>query len=389
MLKNSVAPLLTLDPALSSMDYGQAVTVTATLPADADGTIDFMDGSTVLATLPLVNGSASYSLAQLGVAPSAHSISAVYSGNAQHYTASTSESVLLTVTKATVGIQLTSTPNPSTLDDNVTFTAAMTPAATSGTITFKDGETVLRSVPITNGIASFNYFALAAGMHTISATYDGNANTGTASAALQHTVGLDLHQLQTTVNGSGSVHGSAWSLTVGSPSDIACTDNSGTCSALYPAWDVVDLMATGGAASLFDSWSGDCAGKISSCSVIVDGSKPVTSVGANFIPAPLAKNSTKDVAYPTLSAALSAANSVTTDDLLLLGIGYDGAVTLSKGINFKGGWNPLYLNLTGVWTILNNGLTVESGDSSLETIGVIGKLTVKGGKVTAKGVKVK
>ena len=62
---------------------GQTVQFTAAVsPATATGSVQFRDGSSALATVALSNGSAVLSISSLAVG--VHSISAVYSGDANN-----------------------------------------------------------------------------------------------------------------------------------------------------------------------------------------------------------------------------------------------------------------------------------------------------------------
>jgi hypothetical protein len=76
-------------------------------------------------------------------------------------------------------IQLTSSPDPSTVGQAVTFTAtvhgsSVTLPLPSGTVTFKDGTTILGSAFLNNGTAAFSTSALAKGTHNIVARYSGD-----------------------------------------------------------------------------------------------------------------------------------------------------------------------------------------------------------------------
>jgi hypothetical protein len=60
---------------------GRVVTFTATVsPSTATGTVQFLDGSTSLGTAPLTSGEAAFATSSLSAGK--HSITAVYSGNA-------------------------------------------------------------------------------------------------------------------------------------------------------------------------------------------------------------------------------------------------------------------------------------------------------------------
>jgi hypothetical protein len=138
------------------------------------------------------------------------SIYAVYSPSSGNLSSSTG-SANLYVRQDTTTTTLTSNANPSLVGQPVTFTAtvavALPGASTpSGTMTFKDGSTVLISgVPVTNGVASYTLSTLAQGTNAIRAVYSGDTNeTTSTSAALSEmiqsatTVGLTSSSLSAT-----------------------------------------------------------------------------------------------------------------------------------------------------------------------------------------------
>jgi len=72
---------------------------------------------------------------------------------------------------------LTSSPNPSTYGEEVTFAAMVTPAPPDGEIaTFMEGSTVLGTGSLTGGSATFTTSALAVGISRITAAYGGDLN---------------------------------------------------------------------------------------------------------------------------------------------------------------------------------------------------------------------
>src|SRR6185295_5666901 len=87
-------------------------------------------------------------------------------------------------------VQLAGSPNPSTYGQNVAFTATVNGTTmTSGTITFKDGASVIGSATLAGGHATLNTPALGAGMHAITATYSTDTlHNGGVSAPLNQVV---------------------------------------------------------------------------------------------------------------------------------------------------------------------------------------------------------
>ncbi|HEU4886936.1 MAG TPA: Ig-like domain repeat protein [Thermoanaerobaculia bacterium] len=109
------------------------------------------------------------------------------------YSGGSGNDVVLTAASAPTATSLTSSSNPSQAGESVTFTATVTPLAGSGTptgtVTFRDGSTVLGTVALAGGSASFSTSALLPGSHSITAEYSGDAtNLASTSAPLQQAV---------------------------------------------------------------------------------------------------------------------------------------------------------------------------------------------------------
>jgi hypothetical protein len=105
----------------------------------------------------------------------------------------TGTSVTLTALQSVTSTQLTSTPNPTYAGNPVTLTATVTTRtapATTGTVSFEQGTTVLGTVPVDSaGTASFTTTSLPVGNNTITAVYSGGAaNLRSTSAPLTQSV---------------------------------------------------------------------------------------------------------------------------------------------------------------------------------------------------------
>ncbi len=182
-VQQTTATTTTVTSSANPSIVGATVTFTAAVtPATATGTIQFMDGATLLSTATLAGGVASFSISTL--AQGTHSITAVYSGDAND-AASTSAALTQTVNpKTTTTTTVTSSANPSIVGATVTFTAAVTPATATGTIQFMDGATLLSTATLAGGVASFSISTLAQGTHSITAVYSGDANDATSTSAV-------------------------------------------------------------------------------------------------------------------------------------------------------------------------------------------------------------
>lgn len=86
-------------------------------------------------------------------------------------------------------IALGSSLNPATFGQSVTLTATVTPSAATGTVTFKDGGSVLGTSPLSGGSATYINNALSVGSHDITAVYAGDsAYSGSTSSTLTQTI---------------------------------------------------------------------------------------------------------------------------------------------------------------------------------------------------------
>jgi len=107
---------------------------------------------------------------------------------------------------------LVSSPNPSIYGQSVTFTATVKPTATttaipSGMVTFKAGTATLDTATLTSEIGKFTTPTLAAGTHSITAVYDGDAAfIGSASSAVAQVV----NKVTSNTSVASSVNPSQW-----------------------------------------------------------------------------------------------------------------------------------------------------------------------------------
>ena len=102
--------------------------------------------------------------------------------------------VLINTSVGSTATALTSSPNPSSFGQAVTFTATVTSHffkfQPTGTVTFFDGTTNIGKSPLNgSGVATLTTSTLAVGTHSMTATYNGDANfTASTSPALQQVV---------------------------------------------------------------------------------------------------------------------------------------------------------------------------------------------------------
>ena len=167
----------TLTSSPNPAELGRSVTFTATVASTSQstptGTVTFSDSGHALATISLASGTATFSTSALDAG--VHAITATYSGDQTFLTSVSPE--LDQAVRGNTRTRLTSSLNPSHRGQSVTFTAAVmanSGATPTGKITFRDFATVLATIQITGGQASFTVSLLRRGPHLIRADYSGS-----------------------------------------------------------------------------------------------------------------------------------------------------------------------------------------------------------------------
>jgi hypothetical protein len=251
---------------------GAAVIFTATVTTSATpnptGLATFQDGTSVLGTGTLSGGTATFTTSGLGTG--AHSITAVYAGDA-NYTASTSPILVETVNKAASSTSVASSNNPSNLGTAVILTASVTSSAAgtpTGTITFQDGSSTLGTGTLSSGAATITTSGLAAGVHSITAVYGGDANfTGGTSPVLTQTVNKLASSISIASSNNPSIFGTSVTFTAtatsttGTPTGtVTFQDGSTALGAVTLSSGTATITSTvlaGGAHSITAVYGGD------------------------------------------------------------------------------------------------------------------------------------
>jgi hypothetical protein len=232
-------------------------------------------------------------------------------------------------------------------------------------------EIKIDGAPVTSGLTSYSHeFTHVTSDHTVAATF-----------------AIDTYTLNAAINGTGTI-----TISPSPPLQLPCSDTS--CTAVIDSGTSFDLIATPLSGATFLGWSAD-----SNCTTINDTVCSISvmtsnkNVAANFSTvntAAMVKNVRLNTTYPTLTAALIDVTINPGDELRLRDTQIDGAVTLDRQLTLKGGWVAAFSATSGLPTLLNGALTVTTGNSTMETIDVKGKLSIQsGGSLKVKSVRVR
>lgn len=181
----------TLVSSLNPSVYGQKVTWTASVTTSGSvpptGKVNFTWGYNIGTVSLDANGVAALTRSNLNA--DSYPLKAVYVGDASNL-GSTSAVVNQLITQATTSATLTSSPNPSSSGQAVTFTATIISPTVmpTGPVTFAVGKTVLGTAQLSGGKAKFTITTLAVGSTKVTATYYGNSNIAKTSASVTQTV---------------------------------------------------------------------------------------------------------------------------------------------------------------------------------------------------------
>ena len=178
--------------------FGDSVTFTAVVTAASGratpgGTVTFFDGTHALGTVVLhvIHGVDTATFTTSSLVVGTHPITAVYNNSSPTFASSTSPMLNQVVKQAATTTKLSASCGSANYGQNVTVTAVVQSrgGTPSGSVTFYDGSTVLQTVPLVKGRATYTTSSLAVGTHSIRAVYSGSPNfAGSTSNLLRETI---------------------------------------------------------------------------------------------------------------------------------------------------------------------------------------------------------
>jgi Bacterial Ig-like domain (group 3) len=181
---------LPLSASPSPAALGQTVTLTATVlapsPGMPAGEVQFFDGASPLGNSTLDGAGQARWSGSLAVG--AHTLGASFPGDGNFPAVSASPLPEL-VTAGASATTLSSSANPAPPGSSLTLSAHVTgPAAPTGTITFKDGTTVLGTTMLDDSGTATLEVMLPQGTHALGADYSGDSNLLGSTATLAQVV---------------------------------------------------------------------------------------------------------------------------------------------------------------------------------------------------------
>jgi Bacterial Ig-like domain (group 3) len=356
----NAATTATLSASATSITVGQPVTFSVDVrPANATGTVTFVDGSTPIGTATLTNGSATFATSSL--ATGSHSISATYGGD-NNFNGSTSNAVAVAVGQGSSATSLSVSSNPATAGQPVTLNAAVVPANASGTVTFKDGTANIGTSTVANGSATLILSNLSVGSHTLTATYNGDTTfTSSVSNAIVEVINAAINS--TTVSLSLNPNPAA----VGQPvtlnavvfpgsatGSVTFKDGNttvGTATVISGSATLVTSALTVGSHSLTATYGGDSANSAGTSQAVVEVINPANAtvtLAASPVPANFGQTVTLTVTVSpsTSTGTVTVFDSVTAGTVGGTGTLVNGSATLTVS-NLKVGQHSLQAFYSG------------------------------------------
>ena len=288
---------LTLGSNVLNPVFGQAVTVGVTVntaTGTPSGSVSLSDGSTALGTMNLVSGAAAFNVSNLAVG--SHSLTMTYSGDGSY--GSSSATLTLNVTKATVALNLSPSPSSPAFGQTLTITGTLSGSGgtPSGTLAFSEGGNPLGTAILASGAATVNLSTLAVGSHNIIAVYSGDGSFNTNSATLTINVGKAGTTLSLSGTPNPAPFGQAVQLTAaigignGSPTGTVVFTDGQTVLGSSPvtagnAVLTVNSLAVG-PHSITAAYSGDSSYTSSTATLSIGVTKATGSLAFNSSPSP-------------------------------------------------------------------------------------------------------
>jgi hypothetical protein len=365
---NAASTSLALGSSLNPSVVNQSVIFTATLTFPSGGTaltgtVAFTDNGATIANCgaitPTATGIATCPDASLAQSATAHTIKAAFTDSKGNF--SSSNATLgggQTVSAASGSISLNSSPNPSSYNQQVTFTATVSAPAggttPSGSVTFTDSVTAA-AIPgcaavalNANNVALCISSTLANGMHTVTASYSGDSNFTVSSHSVSQTVGAAA----TSVNISSSANPSVANQAVSFLATVSSSAQGSTPFTGTMMFQDNGTTIAGCAAAAVNGTSGQASCSTSTLLVGSDTIAAIFSGDSNFAGSSntlvqRVTSSTGSTITVNSSSSMPIEAGVAVTFTAVIAPTYSGTIPLSGAMVFT----DTYVNQTGSTTI--------------------------------------
>ena len=175
------------------------------------------------------------------LASGTYTVNITYGGDTNYSASSAATSASLHVGQIATTVSLASSANPTPVSAAVTLTATVSASGgtPTGSVSFYDGTTLLGTVALSSGHASYTTSGLAAGSHSITATYSGDTNySGGTSAAVVLSVGQITPTIAIVANVNPAIATSAVTFTA------TVSSSGGTPTGSVSFYDGTTLLGT-------------------------------------------------------------------------------------------------------------------------------------------------
>lgn len=191
----NLAPSTTnLNTSAAIVQFSTPITFTATVtgvPASTPtGNVVFKDGATILSTVPL-NSSGIATYVNTTLTAGTHNIAAVYEGDSNYASSTSIQIITETIQQSATHTALTASTTNSIASRPITLTATVTAlgAIPTGTVSFMNGNVLIGTANLNQGVASVVTSSLPVGTNSVIAIYNGDSNdTGSTSPAVAITI---------------------------------------------------------------------------------------------------------------------------------------------------------------------------------------------------------
>lgn len=191
----NLAPSTTnLNTSAAVVQFSTPITFTATVtgvPASTPtGNVVFKDGAVVLSTVPL-NSSGIATYVNTTLTAGTHNIAAVYQGDSNYASSTSIQIITETIQQSPTHTALTASTTNSIASRPITLTATVTAlgAIPTGTVSFMNGNVLIGTATLNQGVASVVTSSLPVGTNNVIAIYNGDSNnTGSTSPAVAITI---------------------------------------------------------------------------------------------------------------------------------------------------------------------------------------------------------